>query len=179
MFQHLPIILLGSAMVALRALRQRVLRSTIHALSRGEKPKLFGVETLEVKGKAEDLPATTPTLKTASTLSTLLVRLEATDKGAGKLPVFELTTGWRRVRWLLSAKARGPLLDVTIVPSPAGLFNLATVLLLVGVIALIFNPGWIFASGMAILLAVDAWFRMRIPTDSVKAKLEKMLAVEG
>jgi len=29
------------------------------------------------------------------------------------------------------------------------------------------------------LLGVDAWTRMRIPAESVKAELEKMLAVEG
>jgi len=118
-------------------------------------------------------------LKTAFTIAPLLIRLEATDKGSGKIPVFELTTGWRRVRWLLSAKAKGPRMDLTIVPSPAGLFNLATVLLLEGAITWVFHPGWIFAIAMAALLGVDAWTRMRIPAESVKAELEKMLAVEG
>jgi len=176
---HLPIIILGAAMVATRAVRQRVLRSTIQALSRGEKPRRLGLETVEVAGKAEKLPVQAPSLKAAFTIAPLLIRLEATDKGAGKVPVFELTTGWRRRRWLFSAKARGPLLDISIVPSPAGIANLATIVCLIAVGALIFQPNPYYIAVVAALLGIEAWRLLRIPSVQIKRELETMLAVEG
>jgi len=166
-------------MVASRLVRNQALRSTTLALSRGEKPSFLGIAATEIRGKAEDLQAKAPTLRNAFTFSTLLVRLEPSGTRAGKVPVFELTTGWRRRRWLLSAKARGPLLDISIVPSPAGIANLATIVCLIGLGALIFQPNPYFAAAVAALLGIEAWRQLRIPTNSVKQELEKLLPVQG
>ena len=178
MSNHLPIIILGGAIVATRAVRARIHSSALRALSNGGKPFL-GSKVVEIRGKVENLPAVVPSLRAAFTASDLVIHLDPSGKGSGKIPVFELTTGWRRVRWLLAAKTRGPLLEMTATPSPAGILNLVTVALLVAVIAIGFQPGWIFDVFMAILVGVDAWLRLHVPSESIKAKLEAMLAARS
>jgi hypothetical protein len=178
MSNRLPIIVLGGAIVATRAVRARIHSSVLRSLSNGGKPFL-GSKVVEIKGKVENLPAVVPSLRAAFTASDLLIRLDPSGKGTGKIPVFELTTGWRRVRWLLAAKTRGPILEVTATPSPAGILNLITVALLVAVIAVGFQPGWTFDVFMAILVGVDAWLRLRIPTKSIKGKLEGMVSARS
>ncbi len=93
--------------------------------------------------------------------------------------MFELTTGWRRRRWLLPAKARGPLLDIVIVSSPAGIANLATIVCLIALGTLMLPPNPYFAAAIAALLGIEAWRQLRIPTNSVKLELEKLLPVQG
>lgn len=172
----LPIIVFGGGLVALRMLRGKFQKVVYARLSRNEADKLWLPNAeLEVPGKIEDLPLLEPSFFSALTHSVLLVRMPA----PGKTPVVELTCGWRRIRRLCAVRSKGPVLSVTVVPSPSDLVNLATASLLVVAMGLLFHPIPAFWAGIALLVAEETWIRLRIPTKSVKATLEKAIAKEG
>ena len=169
----LPIIVLGGGLVALRMLRGTFQKSALNGLSRGEGAKLFlPKSTFEIAGKLEEIPLTEPSLKTAFTFKPILVRLEAPNK----VPVVELTSGFRRVRRLIALRPKGPNLVVTVVASPSDLINLLTVAAFVGIIGVRSGAGTLFWIGLCILLAAEAWVRLRISSETVKKTLEGMLS---
>lgn len=170
----LPIIVLGGGLVALRMLRGTFQKAALKGLSRGEGAKLLLPKTnFEIHGKLEDIALTEPSLKTAFTLKPILVRLE---EARNKVPVLELTSGFRRLRRLIAVRAKGPNLAVTVVASPSDLVNLLTVAVLAAAIGYKASGGPVFWTGLGLLLAEELWVRLRIKPESVKAKLEKLLA---
>jgi hypothetical protein len=172
----LPIIVFGGGLVGLRMLRGKLQKVAYANLSRNEASKLWLPKAeLEVSGKLDDLPLIEPSFFSALTHSILLVRMPA----PGKTPVVELTCGWRRIRRLCAMRSKGPVLSLTVVPSPSDLINLATAALLAVALGLLFSPVPVFWAGMALLVAEETWIRLRIPTESVKTALEKAIAGKG
>jgi hypothetical protein len=169
----LPIIVLGGGLVALRMLRGTFQKAALKGLSRGEGAKLMLPKTsFEIAGKLEDIPLTEPSLKTAFTFKPILVRQEAPNK----VPVVELTSGFRRLRRLLALRPKGPNLVVTVVASPSDLINLLTVAVVAGAIGYKASAGAVFWAGLGLLLAAELWVRLRISSESVKKTLEGMLS---
>jgi len=169
----LPIIILGGGLVGLRMLRGTFQKAALKGLSRGEGAKLFLPKTnFDILAKVENLPDIIPSLKTAFTFKPILVRLEA----ANKVPVFELTSGFRRLRRLIALRPKGPNLHVTVVASPSDLINLLTVAVLAAAIGYKASGGPVFWAGLGLLFAAELWVRLRISADSVKKTLERMLS---
>ena len=172
----LPIIVVGGGLVGLRMLRGTFQKLVHSRLSRDEADKLWLPKAeFDIAGKFEDLPLREPSLGTAFTFSDLLVRMTA----PGKLPVVEFTSGRRRIRRLCSLRSKGPLLSVTIVPSPSDLINLATLAVLIGALGLFSHPGPIYWAGIGLLFAEEFWARLHVSAKSVKAGLEKAVSKEG
>lgn len=169
----LPIIVLGGGLVALRMLRGTFQKAALKGLSRGDGAKLFLPKaSFEIAAKLENLPTKEPSLRTAFTLKPLLIRLEAPNK----MPVFELTSGFRRLRRLIVARPKGPNLVVTVVASPSDLINLLTVAVIAGIIGVQAKVGLVFWAGLGLMLAEETWVRLKIQTESIKQTLEGMIA---
>jgi hypothetical protein len=170
----LSVIALGGGLVGLRMVRGPLLKKAFHRLSRGEGQKLSFPPSVafELPGRIEDLPVREPSLSVAFTFRSLLVRRDA----PGKVAVFELTSGIRRVRRLLAVRPKGPNLSIVAIPSPSDLINLATMAVIVAAIGFLSGAGWPYWVGMSALLAVDAWLRLRIDAGAVRRQLERLLA---
>jgi hypothetical protein len=92
------------------------------------------------------------------------------------MPVFELTSGFRRLRRLLAVRPKGPNLVVTVAASPSDLINLLTVAVIAGVIGVQAKVGLVFWVGLGLVLAEETWVRLKIQTESVKKTLEAMIS---
>ena len=167
----LSVIALGGGLVGLRMVRGPVLKAALRRLSTGEAAKLVLPRAeFEMPGKVEQLAIREPTLASAFTAAPLLVRLDA----PGKLPVMELTTGFRRVRRLLTLRAKGPNLSIVAIPSPSDIVNFLTLAILVCALGAAAKAGWVYWAGIGALLAADGWLRLRVGEGSIRRALGRL-----
>lgn len=169
----IPVIVAGGGLVGLRMIRGVLLKTALKRLSKGEGEKLLLPRAeFEMAGRMDQLRVVEPSLRAAFTFAPILVRRDA----PGKLPVLELTTGVRRSRKLLGIRAKGPNLSVQAVVSPSELVNFVTVAALVSAIALLVGatlPLWL---GLAALLAIDLFLRVRSPESAVREGLAALMS---
>lgn len=172
----IPVIVAGGGLVGLRMIRGVLLKTALKRLSRGEGDRLLLPRAeFEMPGRLDQLRTIEPSLRSALTLGPILVRRDA----PGRIPVLELTTGIRRSRKLLCIRPKGPVLSIQAVVSPSELVNFVTVAALVSAIAFLADatpPLWI---GLAVLLAIDLYLRVRSPEKSVREGLASLLAAKS
>ena len=171
----ISVIVVGGGLVGLRMIRGVMLKTALKRLSKGEGDQLVLPHAeFEMAGRMDQLRTVEPSLRTAFTFAPILVRRDA----PGKLPVLELTTGIRRSRKLLCLRPKGPNLSIQAVVSPSELVNFITVAALVSAVAFLAGASWPLWVGLAILLAVDLFLRVRSPERSVRDGLTRLLSAK-
>ena len=162
--------------MGLRMIRGVMLKTALKRLSKGEGEQLMLPHAeFEMAGRADQLRTVEPSLRSAFTLGPILVRRDA----PGKIPVLELTTGIRRSRKLLSIRPKGPNLSIQAVVSPSEIVNFVTVAALVSAVAFLAGATWPLWVGLAVLLAVDLYLRVRSPEKSVREGLAALMAAKS